>query len=89
MSRHRFLQLLQCMHFTGNTKGVEDDKPRKTGPVLDKICLSFKTKFRPFQELCVDESLTKWRGCLSFKQLIPLKCHQDQVKLFVLCDCGS
>ena len=55
ITRDRFLQKLRCLHFTDNTKAVEDDKLQKIRPVHS----SFKTKFRPFQELCVYESPMK------------------------------
>ncbi|KAK4309138.1 hypothetical protein Pmani_000613 [Petrolisthes manimaculis] len=89
MSRDRFLQLLRVLHFTDNTIRVENDKLQKIRPVMEKLRNSFKTMFKPFQDLCVDESLMKWRGRLSFRQFLPLKRHRFGVKMFVLCDCDS
>ncbi|CAM4570566.1 unnamed protein product [Leuciscus chuanchicus] len=38
------------------------------------------------RDLCVDESLMKWKGRLAFRQFIPSKRHRFRVKFFVLCD---
>ena len=88
MSRDRFLQLLRLLHFSDNARANEreGDRLKKIRPVLDHLRRKFSEKFKPFQDLCVDESLMLWRGRLSFRQYIPDKRHRFGIKLFVFCD---
>ena len=41
------------------------------------------------QTVCVDESLVPFRGCLIFRQYIPLKAHKYGVKIFKLCSAAG
>lgn len=41
----------------------------------------------PHRNLCVDGSLTLWKGRLSFRRYIPSKRHKYGIKIFMLCDC--
>lgn len=82
-SQDRFLLLLRCLHFTSTTSA---DPLQKIRSVLAPIVQSFNQIFYPYQDLCIDESMVKWKGRLSFKQYIPSKRHRFGIKLFVLCD---
>lgn len=89
MSVNRFIALLQALHFQDNTQPTDDDKMRKIRPIFDYICHSFRSSFKPFQNLVIDESLVLWRGNLHFRQYIPSKRHRFGLKIFVLCDCET
>ncbi|XP_076049303.1 uncharacterized protein LOC143029976 [Oratosquilla oratoria] len=68
---------------------MEGDKLAKIRIVLEDIREKFSSKFKPFRDLCIDESLVLWRGRLSFRQFMPLKRHRFGMKLFTLCDVES
>ena len=89
MTRDRFLLVHRLLHFTDNHNLDKNDKLVKIRPVIEHLRKAFKEKFRPFQDLCIDESLMLWRGRLSFRQYIPSKRHRFGVKLFVFCDVES
>ncbi len=54
--------------------------------IFTAITSSFRRVFVPYKDLCVDESLMKWKGRLAFRQYIPTKRSRFRVKFFVLCD---
>ena len=87
MSRDRFQILLKCLHFCCNSHQPSGDRLFKLQMVLDELRNNFKSAFRPYQNVCIDESLLLFKGRLSFKQYIPSKRHRFGVKLFILCDC--
>jgi hypothetical protein len=43
----------------------------------------------PYKNLCIDETLTLWKGRLQFKQYVPSKRHKFGIKIFALCDCKT
>ena len=84
MTYDRFLLMLKHLHFCDNRSQVEDDKLAKIRIVLEDIREKFSSKFKPFRDLCIDESLVLWRGRLSFRQFMPLKRHKFGMKLFIV-----
>lgn len=86
MSVNRCLALVQASHFQDNTQPTGNDRMRNIRPIFDCICKSFKSSFKPFQNLVTDESLVLWRGHLHFGQYIPSKRHRFGLKIFLLCD---
>ena len=42
--------------------------------------------FKPYRNLCIEESLLLWKSRLFFKQYIPTKCICLSIKLYILCD---
>uniref|UniRef100_A0A9J8B5B7 PiggyBac transposable element-derived protein domain-containing protein n=1 Tax=Cyprinus carpio carpio TaxID=630221 RepID=A0A9J8B5B7_CYPCA len=85
-SQDRFLILLRCLHFANNTTEILNDPLKKIRKVFSTLTSSFRRIFVPYKDLCVDESLMKWKGRLAFRQFIPSKRHRFGVKFFVLCD---
>jgi hypothetical protein len=67
ISRDRFLQILSALHFNDNDTADKNNKLYKLSPVLDFLQQRFRSIFRPFQDLCIDESLVLWKGRLSFR----------------------
>ena len=75
-SMDRFESSCNFMHFINNDhvgtyKGPS--KLFKTSPVLSHLNTNFHILYLPGQNFAIDESLTLWRGRLSFRQYIPLK----------------
>jgi len=60
---------------------------------LKTKCMYLNTKFQslylPGQNIVIDESLTLWRGRLSFRQCIPLKSSKFGIKSYELCESSS
>ena len=88
MTRDRFLLLLRHLHFCDRNQDTEY-RLAKLGCVLNDMKTKFSTKFKPFQYLCIDESLVLWRGRLAFRQYMPEKRHRFGLKLFLICDVES
>lgn len=72
-SQDRFLLLMRMLHFTNNQNQRRGDKLFKIDVVLHTLKKGFSDIFRPFQKLCIDESVVQWKGRLSFKQFLPKK----------------
>lgn len=85
-SQDRFLLLLRCLHFANNATAVSNDPLKKIRHIFTALTSSFRRIFVPYRDLCVDESLMKWKGRLAFRQFIPSKRHRFGIKFFVLCD---
>ncbi|RXN14776.1 piggyBac transposable element-derived 4-like protein [Labeo rohita] len=86
MGMDRFLILLLCLHFANNTTEMFNDPLKKIRKVFSALTSSFRRNFLPYRDLCVDESLMKWKGWVAFRQFIPSKRNRFGVKFFVLCD---
>ncbi len=85
-SQDRFLLLLRCLHFTNSARVSHHDPLHKIRRIFTAITSSFRRVFVPYKDLCVDESLMKWKGRLAFRQYIPTKRSRFGVKFFILCD---
>ncbi len=85
-SQDRFLLLLRCLHFTNIARVSYHDPLHKIRRIFIGITSSFRRVFVPYKDLCVDESLMKWKGRLAFRQYIPTKRSRFGVKFFILCD---
>jgi len=92
ISLDRFESICRFLHFTDNTTIDTYQGP----PKLFKIHLiiahlnsKFQALYLPSQNISVDESLTLWKGRLSFKQYLPLKSSKFGIKTFELCESSS
>ncbi len=85
-SQDRFLLLLLCLHFTNSAQVSHHDPLHKIKCIFTAITSSFRRVFVPYKDLCVDESLMKWKGRLAFRQYITTKRSRFGVKFFGLCD---
>ena len=65
------------------------DRIWKIRPILNALCEKFRLFFRPFQNVCIDESLLLFRGRVVFRQYIPSKRARFGIKFFVICDCKT
>ena len=78
MSRTRFLQILQYLHFADNTLTPAPDSEGynelyKIQPFLDAVVAKFQEVYTPERQLAIDETLIKFKGKLHFRQFIPIK----------------
>lgn len=73
MSRNRFEILMQMLHFSDNSTTDSTNRLYKLGTVMEDIMLIFNYCMQPLEHLCIDESLVKFMGRLSFKQYIKNK----------------
>ncbi len=65
-SQDRFLLLLRCLHITNSARVSHHDPLHKIRRIFTAITSSFRRVFVPYKDLCVDESLMKWKGRLAF-----------------------
>jgi hypothetical protein len=90
MSMNLFELICKFVHFNNH----ESKDTYLSPPKLFKICPVMSYLIRKFQNVCIldqniaiDESLTVWIGRLSFKQYIPLK--SSELNLKELCESSS
>lgn len=88
MSQDRFIMLLQLLHFCDNGQHQVSDRLRKIQPILDLLRKKFRTKFKPFQDLCI-EYLVLWEGQVVRRHLMPKKFYRYGAKLSLLFDVDS
>jgi hypothetical protein len=86
MTQDRHLILLRLLHFCDNKNQILGNRLFKIETVVESLQMKFRSVFRPYQKICVDESIVEWKGKLKFKQYIPSKRNRFGIKLFVLCD---
>jgi hypothetical protein len=89
-TRNRYKYILRYLHFNNNSEANNTmNKLKKLGNIINLLKKRFKDPTTPSQELCIDESLTLWKGKLSFKQFIPSKRNRFEIKFFMLCECKT
>jgi hypothetical protein len=89
ITRDRFELICKFLHFTDDESFNYFQGPNKLFkifPVMSHLCNGFQEKYLPNQDISTDESLTLWKGCLSFKQYLPLKASKFGIKTYKLCD---
>ncbi|KAL4113798.1 hypothetical protein QTP88_017371 [Uroleucon formosanum] len=89
MTQDRYLILLRMLHFCDNLNQIPGNRLFKIETIVESLRMKFRSVFKPYQKICVDESIVEWKGRLKFKQYIPSKRHHFGNKLFVLCDCKT
>jgi len=88
ISRDRYWQLWTYLHFNDNEVD-NSNRLHKIKPIVKQLKTKFKEVFRPYQNVCIDESLMLYKGRLKFKQYNPRKRKRFGIKSFVLCDCKT
>jgi len=64
---------------------TDRDRLHKIRPFLDLLKDNSASVYSPGRDLCIDESLVLFKGCLAFKQFIRTKRVQFGIRLFELC----
>jgi hypothetical protein len=88
MTQDRF-KLITFFHFVDNATQDSYSGPKKLfkiHPILTYLNNKFQTVYIPAENVAVDESLTLWKGRLSFKIYLPLKSSKFGIKTFELCE---
>lgn len=91
MSLDRFDMISKYLHFYDSNKENEFEGPKrlvKIYNVVEQLNKKFKSSYELGQDVSIDESLTLWKGKLSFRQYIPLKASKFG-KTFKLYECAS
>jgi hypothetical protein len=77
------------MHFSNSdSKDTYQGPPKlfKIYPVISYLNIKFQNLYMPDQNIAIDDSLTLWKGRLSFRQYIPLKSSKFGIKSYKLCE---
>ena len=90
MTRNRFQNILQFLHFADNFNYDATDPGRdklfKVRDIAEFLLDWFKTVYNPSANISIDEELLFYKGRLLFKQYIPSKRARFGIKLFSLCE---
>lgn len=89
ISRDRYFQLLRNIHFSNNNTPDPSDRIFKIRCIIDHFRKTFRENMYLFENICIDESLMLFKGCISFRQYIPSKRHRFGIKFFVAVDCET
>jgi hypothetical protein len=87
MTQDRFELITKFFHFVDDATQDSYSGPKKLfkiHPVLTYLNNKFQTVYIPGKNVAVDESLTVWKGRLSFKIYLPLKSSKFVIKTFEL-----
>ena len=87
ITRDRFEIICKFLHFTNNEDTLSYSGPpklKKVFPVISHLNKTFKEYYLPNRNISIDESLTLWKGRLSFKQYLPLKSSKFGIKTYEL-----
>ena len=88
MSRKRFWELWCNLHVVNNSEvSPGDGVGRKIKPVLSVLGDTFIANYSPSQELCVDESMVKYKGRVTGKVYMPKKPIKLGFKIWC-CSCS-
>jgi hypothetical protein len=88
MTQDRFKLITKFFHFVDNATDSYSDPKKlfKIHPILTYLNNKFQNVYIPGKNTAVDESLTSWKGRLSFKIYVPLKSSKFGIKTFELCE---
>jgi hypothetical protein len=88
ISRNRLELICKFLHFVDETMSTFQGPQKlfKVFPIISHLNKKFQELYLPRQNISVDESLTLWKGRLSFKQYLPLKASKFGIKIYELCD---
>ncbi|XP_042224023.1 piggyBac transposable element-derived protein 4-like [Homarus americanus] len=89
-SRDQYMLLKSFVHFANNEDQGEDDIPDrlfKVRKLIDLVSNTYAAAYIPNKEICVDESMLKFKGRLFWKQYLPSKPSTKWgIKLWSFCD---
>lgn len=85
-SKIRYTDLCRALHFVNSSTRVTTDRLSLFGPLLDHLNKKFQSAYVPRQDICIDDSLTLWKGGVSFRQFIKTKAARFGIKTYELCE---
>jgi hypothetical protein len=83
ITRDRFELICRFLHFIDSETISTFEGPQKLFkifPVTLHLNSKLQELYLPNQDISVHESLTLWKGCLSFKEYLPLKASKFGIK---------
>ena len=89
ITRDRLELICKYLHSANNeniSTFVGPKKLFKIYPVIFHLNKKFQELCLPNQDISIDESMTLWKGRLSFKQYLSLKAAKFGIKTYELCD---
>ena len=91
ISRKRFLEIQQFLHFTDNETIIPCGEPgydrlAKVHPVIEAVQKTFLESYRPNKENSIDEAMVKFKGRSALKQYVPKKPTKRGFKMWVRAD---
>ena len=85
-TRDRYEMIRAALHFTG-TEQRNDDRLYKIRPILDIVKDLYTSVYKSDKEICIDETMIRFKGRLFFKQYLPSKPSAKWgIKIFSMCD---
>jgi hypothetical protein len=81
--------ICKFLHFANNESINSFQEPKKLFrifPIISCLNNKFQILCLPNQDILIDESLTLWKGHLSFKRYLPLRPSKFGIKIYELCD---
>lgn len=84
-NQRRYWALNRALHF-GNVLPGSLDKLALLRPFIEHLNGKFQELYVPSQKICIDESLTLWKGLLRFRQYIKTKAAKFGIKTYELCE---
>ncbi|KAL0858681.1 hypothetical protein ABMA27_011173 [Loxostege sticticalis] len=100
-TRNRYENLTRALHFVDSGPAFNDTNPSGTSvarshdrihrlrPIIDHLNFKFQNNYIPDKNICIDESLTLWKGRLDIKQYIRSKASKFGIKTFELCESAT
>ena len=73
ITRNRFVNILQSLHFNGNETADKSDKAYKMSNVINHLNEAFQNAMPDAKRQSIDEHLTKFEGRMSCKQYMKNK----------------
>ena len=70
MSRDRFIEILNSLHFSDNATADKNNRLFKIDSILHLLNNSFYNTYSPDDIVCIDESIVLFRGRVVFRQYI-------------------
>ena len=92
-TRKRFYDILKYLHLADNIKTPQKTNPnyklQKLGGIIEFRIASFKSDYRPCQQIAIDEQMIGTVARISFLQYMPKKSKKFRLKLMALCEATS
>ena len=92
-TRKRFYDILKYLHLADNIKTPQKTNPnyklQKLGGIIEFRIASFKSDYRPCQQIAIDEQMIGTVARISFLQYMPKKSKKFRLKLWALCEATS
>jgi hypothetical protein len=89
ITQDRFQLVCKFLYFADNETISTFEGPQKLFkifPVISHLNKKFQELYLPNRDISIDETLTLWKGRLSFKQYLPLTASKSGIKTYELCD---